>query len=189
MGTVAYMSPEQAEGLAVDHRTDIWSLGVVLYQMLARRTPFDGGTSQRTILDILHRPAPSRHPPRLRRIIETCLQKDRESRYRSADALIADLDACAAALNPSGSGLAAAVRAPESRSRRRSCCSCWRRRRVVVATGAIEGLGASAARFLTPTVSPKPATTWRRCSWRARPNAIPRAIEGCRICGTRCRAS
>jgi len=114
MGTVAYMSPEQAEGLAVDHRTDIWSLGVVLYQMLARRTPFDGGTSQRTILDILHRPAPDVPgiPLRLRRIIETCLQKDRESRYRSADALIADLDACAAALNPSGGGLAAALRNP-----------------------------------------------------------------------------
>ena len=114
MGTVAYMSPEQAEGLAVDHRTDIWSLGVVLYQMLARRTPFEGGTSQRTILEILHRPAPDVPgiPHRLRRIIETCLQKDRESRYRSADALIADLDACAAALNPSGSGLAAALRNP-----------------------------------------------------------------------------
>ena len=85
MGTVAYMSPEQAEGLAVDYRTDIWSLGVVLYQMLARRTPFDGGTSQRTILDILHRPAPDVPgiPHRLRRIIETCLQKNQESRYRS----------------------------------------------------------------------------------------------------------
>ena len=114
MGTVAYMSPEQAEGFAVDHRTDIWSLGVVLYQMLARRTPFDGGTSQRTILDILHRPAPDLPgiPLRLRRIIETCLQKDRESRYPSADALIADLEVCAAALNPSGSALAAALRNP-----------------------------------------------------------------------------
>jgi eukaryotic-like serine/threonine-protein kinase len=115
MGTVAYMSPEQAEGLAVDHRTDIWSLGVVLYQMLARRTPFDGGTSQRTILDILHRPAPDVPgiPHGLRRIIEKCLQKDREARYRSADAVIADLDACAATLNPSRSRLAAAVRTPQ----------------------------------------------------------------------------
>ena len=114
MGTVAYMSPEQAEGLAVDHRTDIWSLGVVLYQMLARR-PFDGGTSQRAILDILHRPAPDVPgiPPRLRRIIEKCLQKDRESRYRSADAAHRrPRRVCHAALNPSHSGLAAAVRGP-----------------------------------------------------------------------------
>ena len=112
MGTVAYMSPEQAEGLPVDHRTDIWSFGAVLYQMLAQRTPFDGGTTQRTILDILHKPAPALPgiPRNVARILDKCLQKDRAARYQSADALVADLDNSAKALNSGSGGFLAPMR-------------------------------------------------------------------------------
>ena len=74
VGTVAYMSPEQAEGLPVEQRTDLWSFGIVLYQMLSRRTPFEGGTTQRTIVDILQKPVPALPgiPRQLQRVIDRC---------------------------------------------------------------------------------------------------------------------
>jgi len=97
MGTVAYMSPEQALGKKVDHRTDIWSFGCLLYEMLAGRGPFQGGYEQAILQAIVHgEPQPittSRHdiPVGLDKILERCLKKNPFDRYPDADALISDL--------------------------------------------------------------------------------------------------
>lgn len=94
MGTVAYMSPEQARGLQVDARTDIWSLGVVLYEMLTGGQPFKGPTTSDVIVSVLERePPPLDHeiPAELQRIAAKMLQKDREQRYQSVRDLLLDL--------------------------------------------------------------------------------------------------
>jgi eukaryotic-like serine/threonine-protein kinase len=97
MGTVPYMSPEQAMGLALDHRTDIFSLGVVLYEMLAGCLPFLAESQAQLIQNILHQEPVavsqinSKISPELERITRKCLEKDRELRYRSARELIQDL--------------------------------------------------------------------------------------------------
>jgi len=98
MGTVAYMSPEQARGDRVDERTDIWSLGVVLYEMIAGSTPFVADTSNEIISGILSRqPAPPltrfSHdvPERLQEIVAKALAKDREERYQTSKDLLIDL--------------------------------------------------------------------------------------------------
>ena len=94
MGTVAYMSPEQARGLQVDARTDIWSLGVVLYEMLTGRPPFEGPTTSDLIVSVLEREPPSlgdETPAGLQRIVTKMLRKDREQRYQSVRDLLLDL--------------------------------------------------------------------------------------------------
>lgn len=97
MGTVPYMSPEQAVGDDVDHRSDIFSLGVLLYEMLAGRRPFAGATVSETIAAILRDEPPSLsdHLPgvsrELAKIISRALRKDREDRYQAAKDLLLDL--------------------------------------------------------------------------------------------------
>lgn len=97
LGTVGYMSPEQARGLPLDERTDVWSLGVVLYEMLSGRGPFKRSTRMDTLVSILeHEPEPlspvATFPlNQLQQIIDRSLQKDVKQRYPTVLALLSDL--------------------------------------------------------------------------------------------------
>ena len=97
MGTFSYMSPEQARGLAVDTRTDIWSLGVMIYEMAAGRQPFEGETASDVMSLILQKePLPLAHswpevPGELERIVRKALRKDKEERYQTIKDLLIDL--------------------------------------------------------------------------------------------------
>ena len=97
MGTVQYMSPEQALGKDADHRSDIFSTGIVLYQMATGQLPFSGSTPTETITEIVRsEPRPVAElspvsPPELERIVRKCLEKDPSRRYQSARELEVDL--------------------------------------------------------------------------------------------------
>jgi serine/threonine-protein kinase len=97
MGTISYMSPEQASGTDIDARTDVFSLGVLLYEMLSGRLPFEGKTPNETIVSIIHTkqrplsPYTPEIPPELERIVGKSLSKKRDDRYQSLKDMQIDL--------------------------------------------------------------------------------------------------
>jgi len=97
IGTVPYMSPEQARGEKVDHRSDIWSLGVVIYEMITGRLPFQSAYTDAVVYSILNENPPpvtslrSGIPMALEAIIKKCLEKNPSDRYQHADELIVDV--------------------------------------------------------------------------------------------------
>jgi len=121
-GTVAYMSPEQTRGGPLDHRTDLWSLGAVLYEMLAARRPFPGVDDAVLIHAIRHdEPEPLASflpevPPELAALVHRCLAKDPGARYPATALLLAELRAVNGAVGPTPDG----VPAPEPPVRRSS---------------------------------------------------------------------
>jgi protein kinase-like protein len=99
LGTVGYMSPEQARGEMVDGRSDIFSFGVLLYEMLSGLRAFGGASSIETMAAVLRDPVPTLGksvPEALKRIVQRCLEKDPEARFQTALELITELQAGAA---------------------------------------------------------------------------------------------
>jgi Tol biopolymer transport system component len=97
LGTPAYMSPEQARGLGVDKRTDIWAFGCVLFEMLAGRRAFGGTSVPDTLAAILDKEPPwtalpGQTPPEVRKLLERCLRKDPSKRLRDIGDALFDLD-------------------------------------------------------------------------------------------------
>jgi formylglycine-generating enzyme required for sulfatase activity/dienelactone hydrolase len=111
LGTVAYMSPEQARGDELDQRTDLWSLGVVLYEMLTGELPFRGDRDLSVIHSIIHeepRPIRQHKPPvpeELRQVLARALRKNLDSRYGAAGEMLKDLRAYEAALQAEAAGV------------------------------------------------------------------------------------
>jgi len=116
MGTVGYMSPEQVRGKTVDHRTDIFSFGAILYEMLTGKAPFKRETASDTMAAILKEEPQElaesgrNIPPSLDRIVRHCLEKDPERRFHAASDVAFDLEALSQASSVSGAKIAAGAR-------------------------------------------------------------------------------
>src|SRR5690348_1272514 len=116
LGTLQYMSPEQLQGKEADARSDIFSFGCVLYEMLTGKRAFDGESQASVIAAILERPAPSLSsvvPPALDRLLQRCLKKDPDERWQTAQDLKAELEWIAGA----PAGAVASVRTSSASTR------------------------------------------------------------------------
>jgi serine/threonine protein kinase/tetratricopeptide (TPR) repeat protein len=125
LGTAAYMAPEQARSGPIDHRSDIFSFGILLYEMFARTVPFKGASSIETMHAILNEQAPplrfSAIPPlaaaELQRIIDKCLAKDPDARYQGMKDLVVDLKTARRRMDSEATGAHSIATPPASASR------------------------------------------------------------------------
>ena len=151
VGTVQYMSPEQARGQPTDARTDIWAVGAVLYELVAGHPPFDGRTTSDVVANVLHvEPPPLGRfahdcPPELQRIVSKCLRKDRGHRYQTMRDVALDLEALGDTLR--GGGASAPVPGGEPR------------RRIGPAGTVVSGHGSGG-----PSFAPVAGRGWSACS-------------------------
>lgn len=141
LGTAAYMSPEQARGRRVDKRTDIWSFGVVLFEMLIGTSPFHGETASDSIGAVLHKGInlellPLDTPMNIQRVLERCLERDRDLRFRDIGDVRLEL------LRPN------AIEAPGSRAPSRTSGV------LLVSTGVFVAIIAGAAAWILKPVAP-----------------------------------
>jgi serine/threonine-protein kinase len=151
LGTAAYMSPEQAKGLPADHRSDVFSFGAVLFEMLTGRQPFQGDTAPDVLASVLVRDPgleslPRDLHPRLRDLLRRCLEKAPKRRWQAIGDVRAEIEAVAA--DPHGTGIVHfSTPAP----------GLWRRAVPIVFTavvaGVLAGLGVWTATRSTPPVS------------------------------------
>jgi serine/threonine-protein kinase len=149
LGTVAYMSPEQARGAAVDKRTDVWAFGCVVYEMLTSRAPFARQTPSDSIAAILeHEPdweaLPQTTPPVIRRLLQRCLEKDVARRLRDVGDAMAEID-------DAQSDASSALRTTASRHTKSSRLSL-----VIGTTAVLSAVLAAAAAWM---LKPAPATS------------------------------
>ena len=147
LGTAGYMSPEQVRGQVVDHRSDVFSLGAILYEMLSGKRAFEGKTAADTMSAILKEEpaelsASGRSlPPALGRVVDRCLEKDPAERFQSARDLAFNLEL----LSREETGSGAAVALPARKARR------W----GIAALGALALLGAAGLGFLARGLRPR----------------------------------
>jgi serine/threonine protein kinase len=155
MGTVRYMSPEQIRGIVVDHRSDIFSFGIMLYELLSGSPPFQASTQAETMAAILNQDPPELPesvPPLLRRIVMRCLEKDPANRFQSAKDL-------SFALTYFGNEPHASTRSPERNS--------WRKLLITgvpISIALVIGIGVLRSRSESPA--------WSGWRWAEPENAL-----------------
>ncbi len=180
IGTLPYMSPEQALGLEVDHRTDLFSFGVVLYELVTGRRPFQGRSGPELVDRILHSEPPSisrlvdEVPDEAVRIIRKLLAKDPEDRYQGAREVVVDLRRLKSDLSGEGPGDGMALRGRSRRIRSRYTLAGV----AVLAAVAISILTAWAMRTRRVTqIRLEPVTHTTAPGWEASPALSPDGSE------------